>query len=86
MTLGKTRTGTVEATFGFVAADFVECVAAAAVACLPPYMLAFRPPFQASAAKYIHEQFPQPWDAATEKLVVFMLGVTSHYIADINWQ
>eukprot|EP00042_Codosiga_hollandica_P054489 m.738714 g.738714 ORF g.738714 m.738714 type:complete len:865 (+) comp58911_c0_seq1:2-2596(+) len=43
------------------------------------------PPFQAAAATYIHSVYPQPWDQHTEKLIVFMLGVTSHYIADINW-
>lgn len=28
----------------------------------------------------------QPWTEDTKKLVVFMMGVTSHYIADINWR
>lgn len=40
-----------------------------------------RPPFQAAAAHYILDKFPQPWNETAQKLVVFMLGVVSHYIA-----
>eukprot|EP00455_Lapot_gusevi_P002054 TRINITY_DN1079_c0_g1_i3.p1 TRINITY_DN1079_c0_g1~~TRINITY_DN1079_c0_g1_i3.p1 ORF type:complete len:912 (+),score=356.28 TRINITY_DN1079_c0_g1_i3:1157-3892(+) len=42
-------------------------------------------PFQKVAVEYIREKYPQPWDEETEKLVVFLLGVNSHYLADINW-
>jgi hypothetical protein len=46
-------------------------------------------PFQMAAATYIRETYPQ-WategrDSAGAGLVAFMLGVTSHYIADMNW-
>lgn len=37
-------------------------------------------PFQANASNYIRSK-PKPWDEDTEKLVVFMMGVVSHYIA-----
>eukprot|EP01137_Pigoraptor_chileana_P012005 Opistho-2@63761 len=42
-------------------------------------------PFLKAAAEYVHETYPQPWDEATEKLVVFLLGLVSHQVADISW-
>lgn len=46
-------------------------------------------PFQMAAAEYIRKTYPN-WetegrDSDGAGLVAFMLGVTSHYIADINW-
>ncbi|XP_035660620.1 phosphatidylinositol-glycan-specific phospholipase D-like isoform X1 [Branchiostoma floridae] len=34
---------------------------------------------------HIRQKYPQPWNEATEKLVVFLLGVVSHQVADISW-
>jgi glycosylphosphatidylinositol phospholipase D len=42
-------------------------------------------PFQLAAVQYIHATYPQPWDEETQKLVVFLLGIASHYMADLNW-
>lgn len=42
-------------------------------------------PFQAVAAQYIRQHYPAPRSDAGDKLVVFMLGVVSHYEADIIW-
>lgn len=46
-------------------------------------------PFQMAAADYIRATYPdwetQGRDEDGAGLVAFMLGVTSHYIADINW-
>mmetsp|Transcript_2491 Transcript_2491/g.3823 ORF Transcript_2491/g.3823 Transcript_2491/m.3823 type:complete len:644 (+) Transcript_2491:52-1983(+) len=46
-------------------------------------------PFQIYSAEYIRDQYPT-WmldgrDSDGAGLVAFMMGVTSHYIADINW-
>ena len=46
-------------------------------------------PFQMAAADYIRETYPS-WatdgrEGEGAGLVAFMLGVTSHYIADMNW-
>lgn len=46
-------------------------------------------PFQLAAVDYIREKYPT-WatdgrDSAGAGLVAFMLGVTSHYISDMNW-
>lgn len=30
-------------------------------------------------------QLPKPWDTATEKLFVFVMGLMSHQVADITW-
>ena len=43
------------------------------------------PPFHAAAAQYIRSHKSSPWDNSTERLVAFMFGVVSHYIADQNW-
>ncbi|KAK3234000.1 hypothetical protein CYMTET_55729 [Cymbomonas tetramitiformis] len=43
------------------------------------------PPFHAAAAKYIRDKYPRPWDEDTEKLVVWMHGLISHFIADNSW-
>eukprot|EP00736_Rhodelphis_marinus_P013281 Rmarinus@m.20909 len=42
-------------------------------------------PFHAEMANYVRETYPQPWDQDTEKLVAFMFGMVSHYIADVHW-
>lgn len=55
-------------------------------------------PFQAAAVRYIRtkptvrlknilffNRLCKPWDEATEKLVVFLAGIVSHYVADISW-
>lgn len=42
-------------------------------------------PFLNASVSYIRKKYPQPWDEATEKLVVFMFGVVSHQVADILW-
>jgi FG-GAP repeat/Zinc dependent phospholipase C len=44
-------------------------------------------PFQAFASSYIRANYPlnATWSDAGQKLVSFMHGVVSHYIADINW-
>jgi hypothetical protein len=46
-------------------------------------------PFQAAAADYIREKYPN-WEAEGREgpgagLVAFFFGVTSHYIVDMNW-
>lgn len=46
-------------------------------------------PFQIAAANYIRDKYPH-WAKESRNmhgpgLVAFMLGVTSHYIADMNW-
>ncbi|KAK3591260.1 hypothetical protein CHS0354_010625 [Potamilus streckersoni] len=42
-------------------------------------------PFLNASVNYIRKHFPQPWDKATEKLVVFLFGIVSHQTADILW-
>jgi len=42
-------------------------------------------PFQIAAANYIRDTYPSPRNESGDKLVVFMLGVVSHYIADMIW-
>ncbi|XP_019619337.1 PREDICTED: phosphatidylinositol-glycan-specific phospholipase D-like [Branchiostoma belcheri] len=34
---------------------------------------------------HIRRKYPPPWNEATEKLVVFLLGIVSHQVADISW-
>ncbi len=42
--------------------------------------------FMKTAAQYIYETYPQPWDnEETQKLAVFMLGIVSHNMADTNY-
>ncbi|KAK3086673.1 hypothetical protein FSP39_021738 [Pinctada imbricata] len=41
-------------------------------------------PFLNASINYINKQ-PKPWSDATEKLVVFIMSVTSHQVADIVW-
>ncbi|KAN0036737.1 hypothetical protein ACTFIV_002044 [Dictyostelium citrinum] len=43
------------------------------------------PPFLRAATKYLLETYPQPWSLDGIRLAVFLLGVTSHQIADISW-
>ena len=43
------------------------------------------PPWQAAAAKYIRSVYPSPRNATGDRVVAFMFGVVSHYIADVNW-
>ncbi|XP_041357023.1 phosphatidylinositol-glycan-specific phospholipase D-like [Gigantopelta aegis] len=42
-------------------------------------------PYINATINHIQKYYPLPWDKATEKLVVFMLGVVSHQVADILW-
>lgn len=43
-------------------------------------------PFIRVAADYIHETYgPPPWESDVEKLVVFLLGIMSHSMADLSW-
>ncbi|XP_065179738.1 phosphatidylinositol-glycan-specific phospholipase D-like [Sycon ciliatum] len=42
-------------------------------------------PFMVTTIDYIREKYPQPWNETAEKLVVFLLGFTSHQIADVLW-
>ena len=42
-------------------------------------------PFMVTTIDYIREKYPPPWDVATQKLVVFLLGFVSHQIADVLW-
>ena len=42
-------------------------------------------PFQAVAAKYIRDEYPEPRNATGRALVAFLAGVASHYMADISW-
>ncbi|XP_060608003.1 phosphatidylinositol-glycan-specific phospholipase D-like isoform X2 [Ruditapes philippinarum] len=42
-------------------------------------------PFLNASVNYINAKYPQPWDEATEKLVVFIFGIVSHQVADILW-
>ncbi|KAK3086170.1 hypothetical protein FSP39_014629 [Pinctada imbricata] len=42
-------------------------------------------PFLNATINYINKQ-PKPWNNATEKLVVFLMGITSHQVADVLWQ
>jgi glycosylphosphatidylinositol phospholipase D len=43
-------------------------------------------PFMQTAAQYIYETYPQPWDnEETQKLAVFILGIVAHHMADVNW-
>ncbi|KAK5577863.1 hypothetical protein RB653_002811 [Dictyostelium firmibasis] len=43
------------------------------------------PPFLRAATKYLLETYTQPWSLDGIRLAVFLLGVTSHQIADISW-
>ncbi len=38
-----------------------------------------------TAAEYIQKTYPQPWSEDAEKLVVFLVGATSHMVADVAW-
>ncbi|KAF6074567.1 glycosylphosphatidylinositol specific phospholipase D1 [Phyllostomus discolor] len=42
-------------------------------------------PFLNASVHYIRENYPRPWEKDTEKLVAFLLGVTSHMVADVSW-
>ncbi|KAF0878328.1 PHLD phospholipase, partial [Crocuta crocuta] len=42
-------------------------------------------PFLNASVHYIRENYPLPWAEDTEKLVAFLLGVTSHMVADVSW-
>lgn len=41
-------------------------------------------PFQVAAVKYVRS-LPRPWSKQDERLVAFLMGLVSHYIADLNW-
>ncbi|XP_015418993.1 PREDICTED: phosphatidylinositol-glycan-specific phospholipase D [Myotis davidii] len=42
-------------------------------------------PFLNASVHYIREHYPPPWEKDAEKLVAFLLGVTSHMVADVSW-
>ncbi|VDI05751.1 glycosylphosphatidylinositol phospholipase D [Mytilus galloprovincialis] len=42
-------------------------------------------PFITASVNYIRNKYPQPWNEATEKLVVFLLGIMSHQVSDVVW-
>lgn len=42
-------------------------------------------PFLKAGIEYVRETYPKPWDEETEKLVVFLLGVVGHQVADVSW-
>jgi hypothetical protein len=42
-------------------------------------------PFQKEGIKYLHDTYSFPWNKDAEKLVVFLMGVMSHSVADIIW-
>ncbi len=42
-------------------------------------------PFIEAAADYLRTTYPKPWDLATEKLAVFLLGIMCHSAADMYW-
>ncbi|XP_016071748.1 PREDICTED: phosphatidylinositol-glycan-specific phospholipase D [Miniopterus natalensis] len=42
-------------------------------------------PFLNASVHYIRENYPQPWEKDTEKLVAFLFGITSHMVADVSW-
>ncbi|XP_026896213.2 phosphatidylinositol-glycan-specific phospholipase D isoform X1 [Acinonyx jubatus] len=42
-------------------------------------------PFLNASVHYIRENYPLPWEKDTEKLVAFLLGITSHMVADVSW-
>ncbi|CAG2227356.1 GPLD1 [Mytilus edulis] len=42
-------------------------------------------PFITASVNYIRNKYPQPWNEATEKLVVFILGIMSHQVSDVVW-
>ncbi|KAN0035880.1 hypothetical protein ACTA71_005171 [Dictyostelium dimigraforme] len=43
------------------------------------------PPFLRAATHYLLETYPQPWSLDGIRLAVFLLGITSHQVADISW-
>ncbi len=43
------------------------------------------PPFHQVAGDYVHETYPLPWDDDTKKLATFLLGIRSHWVADLDW-
>nr|XP_056710199.1 phosphatidylinositol-glycan-specific phospholipase D [Euleptes europaea] len=42
-------------------------------------------PFLNTSIHYIRQNYPQPWEEATEKLVAFLFGIASHMVADVSW-
>ncbi|XP_052090301.1 phosphatidylinositol-glycan-specific phospholipase D-like [Mytilus californianus] len=42
-------------------------------------------PFITASVNYIRNKYQQPWNEATEKLVVFILGIMSHQVSDVVW-
>ncbi|CAH1773748.1 unnamed protein product [Owenia fusiformis] len=42
-------------------------------------------PFMNATINYIRNHYPPPWNKATEKLIVFLLGLISHQVADVSW-
>ena len=42
-------------------------------------------PFQAVAASYARDAYPEPRNASGRALVAFLAGVASHYMADLSW-
>lgn len=42
-------------------------------------------PFQRAAIKYLHTNYPRPWNTSAEQLIVFILGIVSHSVSDVIW-
>ncbi|XP_070572025.1 phosphatidylinositol-glycan-specific phospholipase D-like [Ptychodera flava] len=42
-------------------------------------------PFLKATIDHIRKTYPRPWDEHAEKMVVFLLGVASHQVADVSW-
>ncbi|KAF2072152.1 hypothetical protein CYY_006528 [Polysphondylium violaceum] len=43
------------------------------------------PPFLRAGTEYLLKTYPQPWNIDGIRLAVFLIGITSHQIADIPW-
>jgi len=43
------------------------------------------PPFLRAGTEYLLKTYPQPWNVDGIRLAVFLIGITSHQIADIPW-
>jgi len=42
-------------------------------------------PFITAFAGYIHDSYPKPWDAETQRTAAFLLGIVAHSRADDSW-
>ncbi len=43
------------------------------------------PKFWKATVEYIHETYPQPWNAKAKGLIAFFFGLISHGVADVTW-